>query len=70
MWTCEFCDNTQACDLVSEELPTKEDVTYMISSAPAVKSSGSSGTNSSLTVFCVDVSGSMCYAKEVCEKWL
>ena len=53
-------------DIVPEEMPTKEDTTFMIAppqSAEGVAQGG--GVEDSLVVFCIDVSGSMCVSTEV-----
>lgn len=69
-WTCEFCGTVNSVDIVEEEIPTNEDVTYMISPAPATTSSLAADVggpvDQSIIIFCVDVSGSMCVTTEVC----
>ena len=63
---CEFCQNKNMLDeLIEEEIPNKEDVTYMLKPAPSTTASGKSGTDESLVILCVDVSGSMVVTTEV-----
>ena len=50
---------------MDEEVPTADDVTYLLSPAPSTAGSGRSGEDQSLVVFCVDTSGSMCVTTEV-----
>ncbi|CAH1778659.1 unnamed protein product [Owenia fusiformis] len=64
-WKCEFCNKANIVDIMDEEIPLTNDVTYMIQPAPATRGSGLSGTDESLVVFCVDTSGSMCITTEV-----
>ena len=71
VWICEFCGTKNDVDLVPEEIPTKEEVTYL--SPPASYKSGerkglatpTSGIEESVLVFCIDISGSMCVTSEV-----
>ncbi|XP_021354035.1 circularly permutated Ras protein 1-like [Mizuhopecten yessoensis] len=65
VWRCEFCGQEMVVDIVEEEKPTQDDVTFMLSPALSTTSSGPKGTDSSLVIFCVDVSGSMCITTEV-----
>ena len=53
-------------DLEDEEIPTDEDVTFMLEPALSTTASGPSGMDEALVVFCVDKSGSMCVTTEVC----
>ena len=69
MWQCEFCDEQIKVDIVEEEKPGKDDVTYMLEPAPSTQASGRSGTDDSLVIFCVDTSGSMCVTTEVRRLW-
>ena len=66
-WMCEFCGSKNEVDVVPEELPTEEDTTYMIAPAPLVGggAGGAAGTEDSLVIFCIDISGSMCVTTEV-----
>lgn len=54
-------------DVEDEEKPTNPDVTFMMEPAMATTSSGVSGLDESLVVFCVDISGSMCVTSEVSQ---
>lgn len=64
-WDCEFCDQRNMVDLEDEEIPTDEDVTFMLEPALSTTASGPSGMDEALVVFCVDKSGSMCVTTEV-----
>lgn len=68
IWVCEFCGTQNEVDIVPEEIPTKEDTTFIISPAPVsqgVASGGAAGVEDALVVFCIDISGSMCVTTEV-----
>ncbi|XP_069130895.1 circularly permutated Ras protein 1-like [Argopecten irradians] len=65
VWRCEFCGQQTEVDIVEEEKPTQDDVTFMLTPALSTTSSGPKGTDNSLVIFCVDVSGSMCITTEV-----
>ena len=52
-------------ELEPEEVPTKDDTTFMIAPAPVNTDQGASGGVESLIIFCVDISGSMCVTTEV-----
>ena len=65
MWVCEFCGHRNIVDLMEDEIPSSDVVTYMLQPAPCTTSSGKSGRDESLVIFCVDVSGSMCVTSEV-----
>ncbi len=64
---CEFCGTSNEIDIVPEEMPTKEDTTYMTAAAPVVGGGAVGGAlvEDSIFVFCIDVSGSMCVTTEV-----
>ncbi|XP_078000409.1 circularly permutated Ras protein 1-like [Glandiceps talaboti] len=65
IWKCEFCDHINRADLDDEEIPKKQDVTYMMRPAPStVDPAGYFGDDSNI-IFCMDVSGSMCVTTEV-----
>jgi len=59
IWQCEFCDEKNMVDILAEEIPSESDVTYMISPAPATTAASCHGDESSMVIFCIDVSGSM-----------
>ncbi|XP_065179565.1 uncharacterized protein LOC135810028 [Sycon ciliatum] len=69
IWVCEFCGEENSVDISEEEVPKKEDVTFMITPAPATSASlaadQSGAVDKSIIVFCVDVSGSMSVTTEV-----
>ena len=54
-----------AAELEPEEVPTKDDTTFMIAPAPVNSQQGATGGVESLIIFCVDISGSMCVTTEV-----
>ncbi len=57
---------TNEVDIVPEEMPTKEDTTFMIAPAQATEGvAQGGGVEDSLVMFCIDVSGSMCVTTEV-----
>ena len=53
-------------ELEPEEVPSKDDTTFMIAPAPVNTQQGAGGGVESLIIFCVDISGSMCVTTEVC----
>ena len=65
MWVCEFCGHHNVVDLMEDEIPSSDVVTYMLQPAPCTTSSGKSGRDESLVIFCIDISGSMCVTSEV-----
>ena len=67
VWECDFCGSANVVDIVEEEIPKMDDVTYMLAPAPATTASGISGKDESLVIFCMDISGSMCVTTEVCN---
>ena len=66
-WVCEFCGSKNEVDIVTEEIPTEGDTTYMIAPAPVVGGGAEGGASmeESLVIFCIDISGSMCVTTEV-----
>lgn len=69
VWVCEYCGEKNEVDVVTEELPTKADTTFLVSPPPAVGGGagveGGAGMEEALVVFCIDISGSMCVTTEV-----
>ncbi|XP_048768214.1 circularly permutated Ras protein 1-like [Ostrea edulis] len=65
MWHCEFCGTDNELDVEEEEIPRNNDVTYMLEPGLSTASSGLSGKDESLVIFCVDTSGSMCVTSTV-----
>lgn len=66
IWECEFCGTVNEVDIVPEEMPTKDDTTFMLAPPQATgEASQGGGVEDSLVVFCIDVSGSMCVSTEV-----
>eukprot|EP00118_Oscarella_pearsei_P025546 m.308356 g.308356 ORF g.308356 m.308356 type:complete len:751 (+) comp43845_c0_seq1:107-2359(+) len=67
-WICEFCNNEHSIDVVPEEVPRDEDITYMLepfSLTTEGKPATAGPLDESLMIFCVDISGSMCVTTEV-----
>ena len=57
-------------DIVPEEIPSKEDTTYMLAAPEAVGgATAAMGTKEAIVVFCIDISGSMCVTTEVSRVW-
>ena len=52
-------------DVVSEELPTKTDTTFLIAPPPTIEGVAPASVDEALVVFCIDISGSMCVTTEV-----
>jgi len=68
MWVCEFCGEENKVEVESEEVPSKKDTTYLIAPPMPVEGGagvGGAGIESSLVIFCIDISGSMCVTAEV-----
>ncbi|XP_076077748.1 uncharacterized protein LOC143048138 isoform X3 [Mytilus galloprovincialis] len=65
LWTCQFCGALNEINVMDEEIPKEEDVTFMLEPALSTTSAGPSGTDKSLVIFCIDISGSMCVTTEV-----
>ena len=63
VWICEFCNHQNKIRIEKEEIPTAEDLVYIIESASnkALKESD----NELTIVFCIDNSGSMNTTHEV-----
>ena len=65
VWVCEFCSHSNAIDLMAEEIPTEEDVTYMLEPASLAEGATGGSEDKTSVLFCIDVSGSMCVTTEV-----
>ena len=69
VWVCEFCGTKNEVDIVSEEIPTTGETTYLLTPPITTKGAESatptSGMEDTLLVFCIDTSGSMCVTTEV-----
>ena len=65
VWTCEFCGHDNKLDLMPEEVPKEQDITYMLEPAPVTASAATPGVDDSLVIFCIDISGSMCVTTPV-----
>lgn len=64
-WNCEFCGAITDLSIEEEELPTESELTYVLESAAEVSQVSSTGPDSSVVIFCIDISGSMCVTKPV-----
>lgn len=71
LWKCEFCSHRNIINVDPEEIPTDSSVDY-IEEVPATAHVGAGAghaagllEDTSLVVFCVDVSGSMCVTTAV-----
>ena len=67
IWCCEFCEHRNVVDIQDEEIPTNQDVTYMLESALSRSARGPSAIDDVLVIFCVDTSGSMGVTTKVCN---
>jgi hypothetical protein len=66
LWKCEFCGNRNVVLLDAEEIPKEESLDYIEATATTAGASGGpTAEDTSLVVFCIDVSGSMCVSSEV-----
>lgn len=69
VWVCEFCGTKNEVDIVSEEIPTTGETTYLltppITNKGAESATPTTGMEDTLLVFCTDTSGSMCVTTEV-----
>ncbi|EFA75947.1 type A von Willebrand factor domain-containing protein [Heterostelium album PN500] len=67
VWTCEFCGEPTPFNLDSQEIPTSNIIDYVLEPAPVTTTTTANentpmveaNPDSSLVVFCIDVSGSM-----------
>lgn len=64
LWVCEFCNHVNKLLIEKEEIPTKEDVVYVLESA--LEQGGTE--NDSTIIFCIDLSGSMNSTSEIAGK--
>ena len=55
LWECEFCSYPNIIKIEKEEIPTKDDVFYLLESEHEKMVS----ENESTCIFCIDTSGSM-----------
>ena len=65
-WTCEFCNNANDVMIGPEEIPTSNEVTYLLKAAAQVeeaeetKEAATEKKSDNISViFCIDISGSM-----------
>ena len=61
LWECEFCGYPNIISIEKEEIPTADDVSYMLESEHEKAVS----ENDSTMIFCIDTSGSMNTTTEV-----
>eukprot|EP00054_Salpingoeca_dolichothecata_P012110 m.67239 g.67239 ORF g.67239 m.67239 type:complete len:842 (-) comp19789_c0_seq2:154-2679(-) len=60
VWRCEFCSTSNSVNITDEDIPAGDVVDYLLKPAPKVKASQvDPSMDTSLMVFCIDVSGSM-----------
>ena len=69
-WKCEFCGTCNFVELELQEMPTKEETTYLLTPPPhedleSAATSGTGGVGNTNLIFCIDVSGSMGVTVEV-----
>ncbi len=65
-WVCEFCEHHNKLRIEKEEIPTSDDLVYILESA-SNKEFKQSEVESTI-VFCIDNSGSMNTTQEVAGK--
>ena len=59
-WKCEFCSSENEIQIEKEEIPSKDDVTYMLQPPISVQCAANlQDINSEYVIYCIDVSGSM-----------
>jgi hypothetical protein len=59
LWKCEFCNYKNNLKIDDEEIPTSDDVVYMLQPAPGIQCKTVAIDHSEYVVYCIDVSGSM-----------
>lgn len=65
-WTCEFCNFENRIFLDENEIPSSEEVTYILEPAAAREDANeSSEQDSKYLIYCIDISGSMSITTEV-----
>jgi hypothetical protein len=64
-WTCEFCAAANAVELDAEEIPSKDELDYLMEPPPVALDRQFSGSGDNIVIFCIDISGSMCVTQEV-----
>ena len=65
LWDCEFCGSRNIISAEDEELPTSPEVTYVLESAAEMTNISQGSPDSTILIFCIDISGSMCVTKPV-----
>ena len=70
LWKCEFCGHRNVVLLDAEEIPREESLDYILpgeggGGAGGDASPAAGAEDTSLVVFCIDISGSMCVTTEV-----
>eukprot|EP00753_Platysulcus_tardus_P005322 PLAT13174.1.p1 GENE.PLAT13174.1~~PLAT13174.1.p1 ORF type:complete len:812 (-),score=424.03 PLAT13174.1:165-2561(-) len=66
VWKCEFCGFVNALELDEEELPAGRCLDYVLEPPPAPEMGrAASEGESSIVIFAIDISGSMCVTSEV-----
>ena len=64
-WDCEFCGSRTEIFAEDEELPAASELTYVLESAAEVANLSQGNHDSTILIFCIDISGSMCVTKPV-----
>jgi len=66
LWVCEFCGEQNILEMVLEEKPSAQSVDYILEAA-SVATGGAEvdSSSSTLLLFVIDISGSMCISQEV-----
>eukprot|EP01103_Thecamoeba_quadrilineata_P005315 TRINITY_DN15130_c0_g1_i1.p1 TRINITY_DN15130_c0_g1~~TRINITY_DN15130_c0_g1_i1.p1 ORF type:complete len:625 (-),score=174.08 TRINITY_DN15130_c0_g1_i1:26-1900(-) len=67
IWNCEFCSTPNEVSLSPEEIPKEMTLDYVIENP---SESVCQTTGSSIIVFCIDISGSMCVTQETTTQGL
>lgn len=62
-WICNFCQFENSIFLALEEVPSQQEVTYMIE--PAKSAAQPQETSNEYLIFCIDISGSMAVTTKV-----
>mmetsp|Transcript_41405 Transcript_41405/g.36771 ORF Transcript_41405/g.36771 Transcript_41405/m.36771 type:complete len:178 (-) Transcript_41405:1549-2082(-) len=72
VWICEFCGFHNVLNIDREEIPTENDVFYLVESADQIikKNKIDAKQTDESIVFCLDNSGSMCVTSEIKSKKL
>lgn len=67
-WICEFCSYANIISIEDEEIPKAPEQNYLLEGPSLIISDQTapvSNTDTSATIFCIDISGSMSFSKQV-----